>query len=100
MVTRPVIAHLKNGFALELSVPRDREGNFIPALLALIRNQETYLNEIVFSLYSKGLTIRDVGDITNLIYGKHYSKTSINRINKSFYKDLKVWRERKLDAAL
>ena len=95
---RPVIAHLNNGLALELSVPRDRDGNFMPALLALIRNQETYLNEIIFSLYSKGLTTRDVGDITNMIYGKHYSKTSISRINKSFYKDLKEWRERKLDA--
>lgn len=45
-----------HGTELSLRIPRDRKSDFYPLILALFREQESYLKEVAFSLYSKGLT--------------------------------------------
>lgn len=84
------------GKSLKLKIPRDRLGNFYPILLGLIRNQEEELSKLAFSLYSKGLSVRDVSDVFNDIYGKHYSKSSISRMNQEFIEEVEMWRTRPL----
>ena len=86
-----------HGSQLELRIPRDRQSAFQPVMLALFREQESYLREISFSMYSKGLTTEDVGDVMETIYGKHYSKSTISSFSKTFYEQMKEWRERELD---
>lgn len=88
---------LSMGKQLELRVPRDRLGMFYPVVLALLRDQESLMHEVSFELYSKGLTTRDIGDVLETIYGRHYSKSSISRINVSFYEQMRAWRERELE---
>lgn len=85
------------GSQIELRIPRDRQSNFIPTLLALFRDQESYLKEVSFQLYSKGLTTRDISEVMETIYGTQYSKSSISNISQSFYAQMQSWRERKLD---
>lgn len=85
------------GHQIELKIPRDRLSQFTPVILALFRQQETYLKEVSFQLYSKGLTTRDISDVMDTIYGKHYSKSSISNISQSFYDQMQAWRERDLD---
>ncbi len=87
-----------HGTELSLRIPRDRNSDFYPLILALFREQESYLKEVAFSLYSKGLTTRDIGDVLDTIYGKHYSKSSISNMNKSFYAQMEDWRNRELDS--
>ena len=84
------------GKMLKLEIPRDRLGNFYPVLLTLIRNQEEELANLAFNLYSKGLSVRDVSDIFDNIYGKHYSKSSISRMNQEFIEEVEQWRNRLL----
>jgi len=48
------------GHQIELRIPRDRLSNFTPTILTLFRNQESYIKEVSFQLYTKGLTTRDV----------------------------------------
>lgn len=92
----------RNGFVfgygsqIELRIPRDRRSEFIPTILALFREQESYLKEVSFQLYSKGLTTRDISDVMETIYGNHYSKSSISNISQSFYAQMQAWRERDL----
>ncbi|HEY9187447.1 MAG TPA: IS256 family transposase [Ignavibacteria bacterium] len=86
------------GTQIELRIPRDRLSEFYPVILALIRDQEELTYDLCFELYSKGLTTREIGDILEIIYGKHYSKSNISRINKSFYEEMEQWRNRTLEA--
>jgi len=69
-----------HGHQIELRVPRDRNSTFIPTILALFREQESYLKEVSFQMYSKGLTTRDIEDVMTTIYGSHYSKSKIARL--------------------
>jgi len=84
------------GKSLRLEIPRDRLGNFYPLLLVLIKNQEEELSNLAFNLYSKDLSVRDVSDIFDNIYGKHYSKTSISKMNQEFIEEVEQWRNRPL----
>lgn len=86
------------GRQIELRIPRDRRSDFIPTILALFRDQESYLKEVSFQLYSKGLTTRDISDVMETIYGKHYSKSTVSNISQSFYEQMQAWRNRELDA--
>ncbi len=85
------------GKQIELRIPRDRQSSFIPTILALFREQESYLKEVSFQMYSKGLTTRDISEIMETIYGTHYSKSTISNISKSFYEQMESWRNRDLD---
>jgi len=85
------------GRQLQLRIPRDRQGQFYPVILALLRDQDSQLHDLSFMLYSKGLTTRDIGDVLDVIYGKNYSKSKISDINKGFYEQMQDWRNRELD---
>jgi transposase-like protein len=86
------------GHQIELRIPRDRQSSFTPTLLALFRQQESYIKEVSFQMYSKGLTTRDISEVMETIYGSHYSKSTISNISISFYDQMKCWRERDLDS--
>ena len=60
-----------HGAQLELRIPRDRQSSFTPTILALFRDQEEYLKEVSFKMYSKGLTTRDISEVMETIYGVH-----------------------------
>lgn len=86
------------GKQIELRIPRDRQSSFIPTILALFRDQESYLKEVSFQMYSKGLTTRDISEVMETIYGTHYSKSKISNISQSFYGQMEAWRNRDLDS--
>lgn len=86
-----------HGAQLELKIPRDRKSEFYPTILALFRDQEEYLKEVSFQLYSKGLTTRDISEVMETIYGNHYSRSTISNFSKSFYEEMEVWRNRSLE---
>lgn len=82
---------------LNLSLPRDRMSQFKPFILEVMREQQGSVNELFFELYSKGLSTRDLEDISESIYGKHLSKSSISRITAEFYDEMKDFLDRKID---
>jgi len=87
-----------HGRQLELKIPRDRMSEFSPVILALFREQESYLKEVSFRLYTKGLTTRDISDVMEVIYGKSYSKSKVSNISQSFYDQMEAWRNRQLES--
>ena len=85
-----------HGRTLTFRIPRDRYGNFHPRILAILRHQDRYGNfhprilailrhqedeceRLAGTLYTKGLTQEQVGEVFQDIYGEHYSKASISR---------------------
>jgi len=85
------------GHQIELRIPRDRQSAFMPTILALFREQESYLKEVSFQMYSKGLTTRDISEVMETIYGTHYSKSKISNITQGFYEQMEAWRNRDLE---
>jgi putative transposase len=86
------------GQQIELRIPRDRLGLFKPVALALLREQESYLREVCFELYSKGLSTAQTGEVIEKIYGHHYSSSTVSLINKQFYVQMEQWRNKPLEA--
>ena len=68
------------GKTLELQVPRTRYGNFKPLLLSVLKDQDEEMHRLCHSLYTKGLTTEQVGDVFEELYGHNYSKQSISRM--------------------
>ena len=86
-----------NGQMFQISVPRTREHSFYPMLLGVLKDQESEIQRLVCSLYSKGLTTSQVGDVTEEFYGKHYSKAQVSRLLNVAREDVAAWLNRPLD---
>jgi len=84
------------GRELSLRIPRDRLSTFKPVILALLRDQDEQVRRLCFELYSKGLTTRQVGEITERVYGQHYSASAVSHFNQQLTETLQQWRNRKL----
>ena len=48
---------------VQLTIPRDRNGNFSPALLPAYGRRDDHLEEMVIKLYQTGVTTREISDI-------------------------------------
>ena len=86
-----------NGKMFEIRVPRTRESNFYPVLLGVLKDQEAEVQRLICSLYSKGLTTKQVGEVSEEFYGKHYSKSQVSRLLDTAREDVCAWLNRKLD---
>ena len=87
-----------HGRTLTFRMPRDRYGNFHPRILAILRDQEEECERLAGTLYTKGLTQEQVGEVFNDIYGEHYSKSSISRMLDYPRKDVSDWLCRSLES--
>lgn len=65
--------------------------NFHPRKLAILRDQEEECERLVGTLYTKGLTQKQVGEVFGDIYGEHYSKVSIFRMQDYLRRDVSEW---------
>lgn len=82
---------------LKLEVPRSRNGQFYPLLLAVLKDQESEAKQLAFSLYGSGLTTAQVGDIFDEIYGIKYSTSHVSRLFEYAREDVKKWLDRPLE---
>lgn len=87
-----------NGRILELRIPRDRNGEFYPKVLALLRSQQAEIDQLVSSLYGQGLTQSQIGKVFGELYGRQYSPATISRMIDWMREDVTEWLERPLEA--
>ena len=86
------------GRVMEFRIPRDRYGNFHPTILAILKDQEVECEQLASSLYCKGLTQSQVGEVFGEVYGTRYSKASISRMIEYLRTDVEKWLSRSLEA--
>lgn len=86
------------GRIMELQIPRSRLGQFYPIVLGMLRNQEEECRRLAFSLYGKGLTTVQVGELFDEIYGREYSKSSISRMFDYAREEVERWQNRPLES--
>ena len=60
----PIYGNLKTKYGtVQLTIPRDRNGNFSPALIPAYGRRDDHLEEMVIKLYQTGVTTREISDI-------------------------------------
>lgn len=92
--------HLRTSFGdVEVSVPRDRKGEFEPQILK--KNQTSIAQDVeekILSMYAKGMTTSDIEAHIRDIYGLEVSDTTVSRITDKILPIAKEWQQRPLEA--
>ena len=92
--------NLRTSFGdVEVSVPRDRKGEFEPQLLK--KNQTCISQDIeekILSMYAKGMTTGDIEAHIQDIYGLSVSDITVSRITDKILPVAKEWQQRPLES--
>src|SRR5688500_11396739 len=80
-----------------LEVPRDRNSTFNTVILPKRKRMLDKIEDIVISLYSKGMSTRDIEEQIKEIYGVTISSSSISNITERVLVDAEEWQKRALD---
>jgi putative transposase len=83
---------------VEIEVPRDRAGTFEPQLVRKRQRRLNGVDEVVVSLYAKGLTTGEISAHFTEIYGASVSKETISRITDKVIEEMQDWSVRPLDS--
>ena len=84
---------------VEVSVPRDRNGEFEPRILK--KNQTSISQDVeekILSMYAKGMTTSDIEAHIRDIYGIEVSDTTVSRITDKILPIAKEWQQRPLES--
>ena len=79
-----------------LRVPRDRDNEFQTALFEPYE-RNIGIDDLVVSLYSKGISTRKMAEILEEIFHNRYSRSTISRITEITVPEISKWRSRSLD---
>ena len=80
-----------------IDVPRDRAGAFEPQIVRKRQRRLAGVDEIVLSLYAKGLTTGEISAHFAEIYGASVSKETVSRITDKVIEEMQSWQNRPLD---
>ena len=83
--------------AVDLDVPRDRAATFEPQVVKKRQRRLSGVDEVVLSLYAKGLTTGEISAHFAEIYGASVSKETISRITDKVIEEMNDWAVRPLD---
>lgn len=83
---------------VRIDVPRDRAGTFEPKIVKKRQRRLSGVDEVVLSLYSKGLTTGEISAHFAEIYGASVSKETVSRITDKVCDEQAEWSARPLDA--
>ena len=80
-----------------IEVPRDRAGTFEPQIVRKRQRRLSGVDQMVLSLYAKGLTTGEISAHFAEIYGASVSKETISRITDKVLEEMTDWCNRPLD---
>ena len=82
---------------VDVAIPRDRDASFEPQL---VRKRETLLKgseDLILSLYTKGMSVRDIQHHLDDLYGYQLSEQTISNITSAIIEKAKEWQNRPLE---
>src|ERR671925_2243734 len=95
--TRPKTVLTESSGEVQVEVPRDRAGTFEPQIVRKRQRRLTGVDEIVLSLYAKGLTTGEISAHFAEIYGASVSKETVSRITDKVLEEMNDWASRPLE---
>ncbi len=81
-----------------IQVPRDRNGDFQPALLDKYQTSTNELEDKIIALYAKGVSTRDIQETLQELYGVEVSAQTISTVTDKVWSLVEAWQTRPLAA--
>ena len=82
---------------IEIVMPRDRDGSFDPKIIRKGQGKFDGFDDKIISLYSRGMTIREIQGHLKDLYGTELSPDFISSVTASVIEELQAWQNRPLD---
>jgi transposase-like protein len=83
---------------IPLEIPRDRNGEFEPQIVQKYQRDISGIEEKIISLYSRGMTTRDIHDQIEDLYGIQISADMVSKITDKILPHVKEWQTRPLES--
>ena len=83
--------------AIEIAVPRDRNGSFEPQIVAKGQTRLDGFDDRVISLYARGLSVREIQAHLQELYRVEVSPDLISRVTDAVLEEVREWQTRPLD---
>jgi transposase-like protein len=81
----------------EISIPRDRNGEFEPRIIKKYATTSNQLEEQIVAMYAKGMSTRDIEDHIKDIYGVDISANTVSKITDKIIPLITEWQSRPLE---
>jgi putative transposase len=89
---------LKGDFGeIDLETPRDRNGSFEPQIIAKNQTRFTGFDDKIISMYSRGMTTREIEGHLKEMYGVDVSPALISNVTDAVMEEVKSWQNRPLE---
>lgn len=82
---------------IEVQVPRDRNSTFEPVIIPKHEKRTPLFNDQIISMYSFGMSTRDIQRHLQQVYGVTVSPETISNITESVMADVREWQNRPLE---
>lgn len=82
----------------EISVPRDRQGEFEPLVVKKYQSNVTGIEDQIIALYAKGVSTREIQDHLQQLYGIEVSPALISNVTNKIMPLVKEWQNRPLQS--
>ena len=79
---------------VQLQVPRLRSLPFETQIIERYRRRESSVEEALVEMYLAGVSVRRVEDITEALWGKSISPSTVSELNQKIYAQIEAWRNR------
>ena len=89
---------ITNSGPVRLDVPRDREGTFEPKIVPKRARRLGSVDDMILSLYARGMTTRDIKEHLLEVYGAEVSPGLISQITDVMSDEIVLWQTRPVDA--
>jgi len=84
--------------SMPIEIPRDRDSSFEPLIIPKGQTRFPGFDDRVISLYSRGMTTREIQGHLEEIYGVEVSPALISIVTDAVAEEVKIWQNRPLDA--
>jgi putative transposase len=83
---------------INLEIPRDRESEFEPQIVKKHQRRFDGFDDLILSLYSRGLSTREIQSHIEEIYGVEVSPDLVSSVTENITELVREWQTRPLDA--
>ena len=82
---------------IDLETPRDRQGTFEPKIIPKHQTRFTGFDDKIISMYSRGMTTREIQGHLEEMYSYDVSPALISQITDAVQDEVRAWQSRPLD---
>lgn len=83
---------------IDLEVPRDRNSSFEPVLIPKRSRKVEAIEDMIISLYARGMTVRDIEAQIREVYGYNISDSTISNVTAKVNALITEWQSRPLSS--